>query len=75
MAASDDLFVFFPLCSYLFHYICQDRIIYLCITDDVSILGTAIAYTGFSRDLAFSVKEKSIMGANLRCLFSTGAFN
>lgn len=25
--------------SYLFHYICHDRIIYLCITDDVSIMG------------------------------------
>lgn len=23
--------------SYLFHYICHDRIIYLCITDDVSM--------------------------------------
>lgn len=23
--------------SYLFHYICEDRIIYMCITDDVSI--------------------------------------
>lgn len=22
--------------SYLFHYICEDRIIYMCITDDVS---------------------------------------
>lgn len=22
---------------YLFHYICEDRIIYMCITDDVSI--------------------------------------
>lgn len=22
--------------SYLFHYVCEDRIIYLCITDDVS---------------------------------------
>ena len=28
-------FIFLP-CSYLFHYICEDRIIYLCITDDVS---------------------------------------
>lgn len=26
----------FLLFSYLFHYICHDRIIYLCITDDVS---------------------------------------
>jgi vesicle-associated membrane protein 7 len=25
--------------SYLFHYICEDRIIYMCITDDVSSLG------------------------------------
>ncbi|NXI01412.1 VAMP7 protein, partial [Pachycephala philippinensis] len=25
--------------NYLFHYICQDRIIYLCITDDVSVWG------------------------------------
>lgn len=28
---------FFFFFSYLFHYICHDRIIYLCITDDVSI--------------------------------------
>lgn len=26
----------FFLCSYLFHYISEDRIIYLCISDDVS---------------------------------------
>lgn len=31
----------FPL-SYLFHYICQDRIIYLCITDDVSTWEKAV---------------------------------
>jgi vesicle-associated membrane protein 7 len=24
--------------SYLFHYICENRIIYMCITDDVSII-------------------------------------
>ncbi|KAL7979420.1 hypothetical protein Chor_004578 [Crotalus horridus] len=28
--------------NYLFHYICQDRIIYLCITDDVSIWEKAV---------------------------------
>ena len=29
---------FFSHYSYLFHYICEDRVIYLCITDDVSSL-------------------------------------
>lgn len=75
MAAPNDLS--FPLlCSYLFHYICQDRIIYLCITDDVSVLLTAIAQTSSLQVLAFLVficQGNSIMGANLRWLFSIEA--
>jgi len=27
--------------SYLFHYICENRIVYMCITDDVSINNVA----------------------------------
>jgi vesicle-associated membrane protein 7 len=30
--------------SYLFHYICENRIIYMCITDDVSIIICYIVY-------------------------------
>jgi hypothetical protein len=27
--------------SYLFHYICENRVVYMCITDDVSINNVA----------------------------------
>ncbi|XP_077843869.1 vesicle-associated membrane protein 7 isoform X4 [Macaca mulatta] len=47
---------------YLFHYICQDRIVYLCITDDVSNLKTycyltisvLISFQDFERSRAFN---------------------
>lgn len=32
-----DVIMRFLIFSYLFHYICHERIVYLCITDDVSI--------------------------------------
>lgn len=52
-APSDLLTSLFLVCSYLFHYICQDRIIYLCITDDVSALLTATPQAPLLHGLAF----------------------
>lgn len=36
--------------SYLFHYICENRIIYMCITDDVSITAQINVSTLFMKD-------------------------
>jgi len=33
--------------SYLFHYICENRIIYMCITDDVSIMILQVLFCNF----------------------------
>lgn len=52
-------------CSYLFHYICQDRIIYLCITDDVSTGDTAVAQG--NRGILVSMWQ-FLVGAALGCI-------